>query len=226
MDFSFLYPPVVFVHLALLFYVLGFLNRDALVLRLLVLCGSGFYILYYYNVSETPLWDAILASVAIGLANIYGAIRIATERSTIGMKRENAEVFSLFPTMNPGQFRKIAKIAEFVKAEQDTTLCHQGERPARVYLILDQSVRVQKDDHAFLVPAGNFIGELSFLLDQPATATVTAPEGTRYMAWDPARLKRLMRGSTEISNAMIALFNADLSRKLSISAPKMVHEVA
>jgi len=61
----------VFVQLALLFYVLGFLTRNELYLRVWLLTGTGFYILYYYFVTDVPLWDALWTSAAIGVVNFH-----------------------------------------------------------------------------------------------------------------------------------------------------------
>ena len=58
------------IHLGALLYILGFLVRDELLLRLLVLGGSGLYILYYFLFPATPLWDAIITSLILGVANI------------------------------------------------------------------------------------------------------------------------------------------------------------
>ena len=219
MDLDFLQPPVVFVHIGLLFYVLGFIMRDALVLRVLVLCGTVFYILYYYFVSADPLWDAILASAAIGLANIYSAIRIMLERSTFTMSQAQAQTYGHFSTLSPGQFRKLMRLAKDTTATKDTEMCREGETPARLYLILENAVQVEKNRVTFTVGTGNFIGELAFLLEEPASATVIAPAGTRFLSWETSQLRRLMGRSPELSNAMIALFNLDISRKLAVSSP-------
>ena len=109
MDWSVFFSVGIFVHLALLFYVLGFLVRDELWLRGLILIGSGFYILYYYYASATPLWDAIFASAVIGLVNISMMVVIVRERSTIGMNAEMLLLYESFPTLSPGQFRRIIR---------------------------------------------------------------------------------------------------------------------
>ena len=70
-DYSYFWSAGVFVNLALLFYVLGFLARDEIWLRGLILIGTAFYLIYYYYAADTPLWDAIFASGVLGLANIY-----------------------------------------------------------------------------------------------------------------------------------------------------------
>ena len=44
-------------------YAVGYLVINQVILRILVLFGTGFYIWYYAVVADVPLWDAILASI-------------------------------------------------------------------------------------------------------------------------------------------------------------------
>ena len=47
------------------------LTRNELLLRALLLVGTFCYIVYYYFISDAPLWDAIWASLVIGIANLF-----------------------------------------------------------------------------------------------------------------------------------------------------------
>lgn len=220
MDWSYLFSAGMFVQLALLFYVLGFLVRDELRLRLLILTGSGFYILYYYFISDSPLWDAIAASGAIVTANLCMIGVIAFERSTIGMDAATLKLYQSFPTFTPGQFRKMMRRAETIKADVPASLTREGEVPDWLYMIAEGHVVINRDGRDATISAGNFVGEISYLLKGPAFATVTAPGGTTYLRWNRAALDRLCQKSPAFSNALGALFNADIARKLAVSWPE------
>ncbi len=220
MDLSYFLSAGIFVNLALLFYILALLVRKELLLRTLLLIGTGFYIIYYYIVAEAPLWDAIWASVAIGVSNLFMMAVIMRERSTWGMSAEMLALYKSFPTMNPGQFRKIMKIADWVSAETETVICTEGERPDHLFLVSKGTMTLERDGKEVSVGAGNFIGEISFLIDRPASADVVAPAGTDYVQWDRTKLSALMEKSPALSNALAALFNRDIARKLSVSWPE------
>ncbi len=209
----------IFVHIALAFYVAGFLTRNELLLRGLILCGTCFYILYYYFVSETPLWDAILASSVIGLANIVMITVILREGSLIGMNADMRRLFSAFPTLNPGQFRRIMRVADWQTATKDAVICEKDQELDRLFFVTKGEMRLLRDGRETPIPAGNFIGEISFLIGGAATADVIAPEGTQYVAWRKSELRQLMERSPRLSNALGALFNVDIARKLAVSAP-------
>ncbi|SHG97954.1 Crp/Fnr family transcriptional regulator [Marivita hallyeonensis] len=219
MDPSQFFSAEFFVHVALFFYVWGLLARNELWLRLLILAGTFCYIVYYYYVSEAPLWDAIWASSVIGVTNLFMIGVILHERSTLGMNATMLALYASFPTLNPGQFRRIMKHADWVTAEAETRICTRGVRPDSLYLVSAGQMHLFRDGTDAWIGPGNFIGEISFLIDGPATADVIAQKGTEYVRWDRAKLKALMDKSPRISNAISALFNKDIARKLSVSTP-------
>ena len=219
MDLSYLFSAGIFVQLALLFYVLGLLARNEMLLRVLLLIGTICYITYYYFISDTPLWDAIWASSVIGLTNILMIMVILRERSTIGMSPEMLDLYRAFPTLNPGQFRKIMMLADWITADTETQICTQGIKPAYLCLVSSGEMILSRDGRDVPIGAGNFIGEISFLLDGPATASVIAPKGVEYVRWDRNALKAKVDKSMRLSNALGALFNKDIAQKLSVSWP-------
>ncbi len=219
MDLSQVFSAGTFVHLALLCYVLGFLTRNELLLRLLVLVGTVFYILYYYFISDTPLWDAIWSSVVIGIANIWVVFLILIERTTIGMSPKMISLFEAFPTLNPGQFRKIMSSATWIDATHETQITKKGEELEHLFLVANGHAILRRDGVETTIAKSNFVGETSFLLGGPATADVVIPAGTEYVQWDKLALKKKMDKSPAISNALRALFNLDVARKLSKSRP-------
>lgn len=213
-------PPRVYVHLALLFYVLGFLTRDELILRAQVLAGTLFYILYYYFISDVPLWEAILGSLAIAAANIYSSIVIIRERSTFGMNAADRALFEKFHTLRPGHFRRIMKQATRWKVSEDTVLLTVDTPVHKLFYIHAGTVEISRAGKTATVESGHFLGELAFLKNTPASATVTAKPGAEVIMWDQATLKTIMAKSPTISNAILALFNADLATKLLASWPE------
>lgn len=219
MDSSYLFSAAIFVQLALLCYVLGFLTRNELLLRVLVLIGTGFYIAYYYFVSDVPLWDAIGASAIIGVANLWVMGLILLERTTLGMSEKMLGLYQFFPTLNPGQYRKIMRTARWIKAEEDTQISKAGLRLNHLFLIASGDMILKRDGVEVRIGEGNFVGEISYLIDGPATADVIAPAGTEFVRWERKQLSAQLEKSPALSNGLSALFNRDIARKLSISRP-------
>lgn len=209
----------IFVYLATICYVSGLLTRRELLLRLLLLTGTCFYIVYYYNIAEDPLWEAIGASLLIGMSSLPVIYRIFRERSTFGMSEDMLTLYRSFPTFNPGQFRKMMKRGEILRAEREIVLLEQGVMPTHLYLTITDGFKLKRDAQTAELGPGNFLGEISFLLGGPATATVTARHGTEYVAWELGKLHYMMEKSHTMSNAISVLLNKDVARKLAVSFP-------
>ena len=90
---SFSFDIGLIVHLATLGYVLGFLLKNQLILRLLVFISTSFYIIYYYYYPATPLWGAMLGSTLIMLANFIGTSFLLYDRFPFRIKNEYMPIF-------------------------------------------------------------------------------------------------------------------------------------
>lgn len=207
------------VYVAFAFDVFGFLARDELMLRLLMLIASGFYLLYYFLVADTPLWDAIYTNGALAAVNLAMIVVVVLERTTFAMTAETAALFRMFPLLSPGQFRRLIRACDEIEAPGTEVLVRQGERPDSLYFIIDGSVDVTKDGRATTIGGGVFIGEIAFLTHVPATATVSVAPGTRYLRWRVDDLGRAMRRSPSLKTALLGHLNLDLARKVAQSHP-------
>lgn len=219
---SLLISAELFVYVALLFYVLGFLFRDELWLRGLLFIGTFFYILYYYFAADTPLWDAIITSGILGLVNIVMIGVVILERTTFAMNAETAELYSYFSNLSPGQFRRIMKRGQQQVSGEAQTLCREGETLDRLYFVVDGTVYITKGAKRSLVSDGSFVGEVAFLRGTPASATVDIGPGTTYVVWEHDVLRALMAKSPNLANALLAKFNMDLAGKVARSHPEDV----
>ena len=204
---------------ALVLFMLAFLTRDELKLRGLVTLACFLLISFNSLYPGGPLWTPIIHNAVIGSINVVLLGFVVRERSTIGMRRQMLDIYGNFATFNPGQFRKLMRIGEIRRFGSEERLCTAGEAPDSLYLVLGGEVRLSRDGSEFRAGAGSFIGEVSLLLDGPATATVTALPGSRCVAWPRSELDRLMARSPATANALSALLNRDLARKLSTSLP-------
>lgn len=211
-------PPEIFVYLALLCYVLGFLAHGDLVLRALILLGSTFYILYYYLVADAPLWEAIIGTFAIILANIYSAVRILRERSTWGMSAEGIRTYTAFNTLKPGEFRQLMRFVKTLSFDQDTPLFEQGDRITKIYFIQSGVVQIKRGGRISEMGSGNFIGELAFLRHTTASAGVSVKKGAVLLELKCEDIQFLMT-KPSFSNAILKLFNRHLAARLSVSWP-------
>lgn len=203
------------VHLAMLGYVLGFLFRDQVILRLLVLSGTCFYISYYYFHPAEPLWGAIFASVAIGSATLIGLLRVIYSRLEIGISAQHWPIFETLKGLEPGEFRRLIRIGEVVREEAPVQLTEDGVRAEHLYFIISGDAEGEKSGNRFPLSSGEFVGEIGFIMDAPASATVRLPNGGVFVRWPVDALRREGERCPKLQAAFEALIGRDMARKFS-----------
>ena len=216
---DYIFSAGILVQFALLFYCLGFLARDELWLRGFLLTGTFFYILYYYFINDTPLWEAIFTSSILGAVNLSMIFVLIMERTTLAMSDEMTAAYQSFSTLTPGQFRRIMKEGHFITTKSEIEICHEGKKLHHLFLIISGDLFLEKSGQRRLIKAPMFIGEIAFLRGRKASATVSLAAGTHYVVLEHDKLKALMVKSTPLSNALTALFSLDLADKVERGMP-------
>ncbi len=207
----------VLVYLAGLTYVAGYIVINQVVLRLWIMAGTIFYLLYYFTASDEPLWGAIYMSLAIAASNLFGLASLFWQRSRLAVPRAHKDVYDAhFGHVPPGDFRTImAHATRYVTSDQETLVRH-GEPAERVVFLLAGHAVVDKEGERFHMPAGWFFGEVSYVLGQPAAATATVPAGTELISWPVADLHRMAR-RPRLRLAFEAAVSRDVARKVSVA---------
>ncbi|MEL6840942.1 MAG: cyclic nucleotide-binding domain-containing protein [Pseudomonadota bacterium] len=198
-------------------YVVGYLIINQVVLRLFVLAGTVFYIGYYAVVADQPLWTAIWTSVALGLANIIGLWLLRAAQSRRFLSPELAELYDRvedFGRLPPGDFRTLFKAGRRHVYGDAAVLIRENAANDKLFFVLDGSAVAEKRGHRFELPSGIFVGEVGYLLNQPASATITVPAGTEAIIWDFETLRKKSR-RPRFKLALEAMISRDLSRKVA-----------
>ena len=219
MDWLFGLSVGTLVYLAFAFDFFGFLARDELWLRLLMLAASALYLIYYFVVVDEPLWDALITNGVLAAVNLAMIFIVIIERTTFSMSHETAKLFKSFPMLSPGQFRRLIRSGERLEADKLTRLTEEGVVPEHLYFVINGPVDIEKNEDLIQIPGGIFIGELAFLSRTPATASVFVDQGSHYLCWRHEDLDRLTRRSPAMNAAVVAQFNLDLAAKVSNSVP-------
>ncbi len=203
------------VHVGAFLYLAGFLCRSQLMLRAFIVAGDIVYMLYFYFAPAMPLWGGIFWSLVFTLANLGMIGRILSDRSTYGMSADDRALHGLLDALTPGEFRRLMRGGRWNRAEEAVTLTLEGQPLHRLAYVIDGTVTIEKGTHVFTLAPPTFIGEVAFLIDRPASATVTLGAGTRYVTWDTAELRRLLVRSPALRIGLGAAFNRDMAAKVA-----------
>ncbi|MCA0432190.1 MAG: cyclic nucleotide-binding domain-containing protein [Proteobacteria bacterium] len=203
------------VHLGAIFFLICFLFRNQLYLRSFAILGSLAYIAYYYGVTSEPLWAPM----------VYSSLNIATNLVMIGLilrdQREgqfgegDLQLFRRLSPLNPGEFRRLMRGGTWQQAEGSTQITTEGAALDRLYFVMDGDIEIEKSGRKITPDSGIFIGEIAFLSNKPATATVTLRPGARYVSWDSNALRQQLARDSALQHGMLKLLNADLMTKVA-----------
>lgn len=107
------------------------------------------------------------------------------------------------------------RLADIISADDGDELPRQGQPNEALFFLVSAAADVRKTDTAFTIPARHFVGEVGFVLDAPASATVVVRKGV-YVRWEAARLRKALTLQPGLGRALQALMGADMSNKVAL----------
>ena len=96
----------------------------------------------------------------------------------------------------------------FNKQNKDTKIISEGDKLNSILLLLNGKVKVQSDKiHITYLPRGSFMGEMSFISKQGASADVISNEEVSYIEWTENELLKIQKNHrifwTKIQNILL-----------------------
>jgi len=195
---------------------LSFLMRDILFLRVLATASCLLGVAYNYFLPEGPLWLVIFWLSVFTMINAIRITLLFIENRSVNFSDEERELYqTLFRNFSPVEFMKLMNLGHWYKSVEGEILAIENEPLRDVKLIYNGEVAVERQRREIAsLRDGTFIGEMSYLQDSRATATVRTKRPTRYVAWPREDLRKLLKRNPTMDIAMSNLFQLDLARKL------------
>jgi hypothetical protein len=203
-------------HIASILTLLAYLVKDILWLRLLTIFACIAGIIFNYFVPATPLWAVIYWNVIFIVINAVQILIIIKERSDVSFTDEEKELYeTLFKSFAPFEFMKLLRLGKWLEAKKGQFLAVEQKPLDSVMLIYNGLVSVEtKGREIAQMKDGSLIGEISFITEGTATATVRALEKTRYLSWSKEDMHDLLNRNPNMKFAMEKVFSTELSKKL------------
>jgi hypothetical protein len=205
------------IHLGALCYLVCFLFRDQLWLRVFAVVGDVIYTAFYFTAADVPLWSAIIYSALNVVINFVMIALILNDRRMTALADNDLRLYQQFKGMTPGDFRRLCKIGTWQKADDDHVLTTEGSTLQQLYYVVEGEVEVKKGDRKIPVKSGIFIGEVAYLKNTPASATVVAKAGAHYISWSHDELKKIVSRHESLKQSLGNLMSADLALKVANS---------
>lgn len=193
---------------------LSFLVRDLVWLRGIAIIAGVLLVLASLAGGDwaPAFWNALFTAINLGwLTHLY-----LGERRVRFDDEERALYETIFAGMTRLEFQRLLRAGRWVEGAAGAVLAREGEPLPELALLARGAARVEIGGRPMAeLRDGHWIGEMSFLTRQPASATVTLSQPTRYLAWSQPELAALFRGNPSMRLVVTQALSGELSRKLS-----------
>lgn len=200
-------------------FIISYLFADILLLRVVTVFGLFGYILGalvagYESEGMLALLVFNILAIIINFVQIY---RLIIQRIPVLLPHELKDLYSkVFFMMSPNDFYKIYHYGNVKFFNKGDELAQQGKPINELLLIKNGLVNVEKNNISVAeVDAGFFIGEISFLVNNPANATVQVISPTlESLCWDKKSLEKLQKSHPELYQKLKEAIAINLIKKL------------
>ena len=199
-------------HLAFGLIAFSFLVKDILWLRVVSILASLFSVFYNYFIPVEPMWLAINWNIVFVLVNVYHIAVIIYEKRPIKMEPKDKELYeTLFKDLSPVEYLKISKVAQWITYKSGEKIIRQNTPVTDLVLIYNGTVDVAVDHKAVAqLKDGQFVGEMSFLTEKPATATCIVKHDTECLVWKQPEFKELLKRNPSLYYTIQGLLSNQL----------------
>ncbi len=193
---------------------IALLVHDILWLRLIMIFAQGSLITYGLFIENTVIiaWNSAFVSI-----NVVQSIRLFIERRPVAVDPEIRDIYkNIFNDMSEKEFNYFWKHGSYMNFT-DRIICSTGSIQNNLLLLLTGVAMVKKEGREIAnLVRGNFIGEMGFITDSPASADVFAEGEVTCICWERSVFYSIMKAHPDIINKLQKIISLDLINKLQV----------
>lgn len=206
-------PVTLFGHFTYFLLILSMLMRRMVWLRVLAVASGVTKIIYraFFLVDPVSVfWETIFVLVNIGQLLV---IWYYEKHHRFG--EEERHFVENVPGVERSSIKRLLELAELERFPAGAALTEEGRPVEKLLYLADGVVQIERDGQIVAVCGpGDYIGELSFLSGNPATATSTVVKPARMLVFDQKRLSDSVERDAQLRRTLEAALNKNLAGKL------------
>ena len=138
------------------------------------------------------------------------------------MSPKDRELYeTMFKSLSPVEYLKITKLANWTKFKKNDKIITQSKPVKDLHLIYNGTVDVVVGiEPVAELKDGQFVGEMSFLTEKPATATCITKHDTELLVWKQEQFKELLKRNPSLYFTIQSLLSAQVSNALVTSSKR------
>jgi Cyclic nucleotide-binding domain len=176
-------------------------------------------------VTQSELTSSVLIGTLAGLFSgmLMAMLMLAYDlpRPKLSLRLPEAErelLRSVFTGLDDAQIARLLVAGRFNDVAKGTTLAEENKPLETLFFICAGHVKVTVAGREVAhLEKGNFVGEIAFLTEKPATATVVAEDSVRALVFERAELNRFFRNEAEVAGPIYQLLGRELAHKIKVS---------
>ena len=203
---------VVAGHLAFGLIAFSFIVKDILYLRLVSILASLFSVFYNWVIPVEPMWIPIGWNFVFVALNLYHIAIIVYEKRPVHMSPKHKELYeTMFKDLTPVEFLKITKLADWEHFKSGEVIIQERHAVETLNLIYNGTVNVKVGGKKVAeLKDGQFVGEMSFLTEKPATATCVVKHDAELLVWRQREFKELLKRNPSLYYSIQSLLSTQL----------------
>ena len=199
-------------HLAFGLIAFSFLVKDILYLRFVSILASLFSVFYNWVIPVEPMWIPIGWNFVFVALNLYHIAVIVYEKRPVQMSPKHRELYeTMFKDLTPVEFLKITKLADWEHFKSGEVIIQERHAVETLNLIYNGTVNVKVGGKKVAeLKDGQFVGEMSFLTEKPATATCVVKHDAELLVWRQREFKELLKRNPSLYYSIQSLLSTQL----------------
>ena len=205
-------------HLSYILIAVSYWLTDIFWLRVVAVVGLSLEIVYFL-MSGGDLRTGIGWDLVFILINLYHLYRLVQDRLRLRLPEKGRELLRKALTgLDDAKIARLLGAGALCDLPAGTALAEENQTLDKLYFLCEGRVAVTIGGRAVSqLKEGNFVGEVAFLTERPATATVVAETAARALAFDSDTLKRFFKNETEVAGLIYQLIGRELAHKIKVS---------
>jgi len=208
---------VILFNTANIIFLLAFMAKKIVWLRLLTITGMMVSIPYYLYFHEAPMWNNIFWVCTYALINLVMLFIIYLESRPIKLSDLEQNIYNMtFKSLEPRVFKKLIDHGSLEEFHPEVVLVtRDSELDSLMYVVEGEAEVVLKHGEHLIIPTGGFIGEQSYITGEKTSADVKiGKEAAKIIRWNSEALRKHLAGKEILKDNLDLIFTADLIHKL------------
>ena len=199
-------------HLGYIFTFLALSVKDVLWLRIILATAQTVLGIHQFMIQR---YDVVFWNTIFTFVNVYHILRIINDRKPIKVPDEIKDIYkNIFFNLTAKEFMYYWNLGEFCVG-MNNTIINEGEKQKHLFLILEGEAIVEQNSNKIAsLSRGDFIAEISFLTEQPATADVFLDDNVKYMKWEQSKIRHFQKTNIGFWSKLHHVLTRDLIKKI------------